>query len=399
MATIGLLRASDFAFPKDKAFPVPDCEHCDAALKVLEGYQAPGVKDAIIEALERRKASLKCSEQDADPDATEDADQVDELIPMDKINDLIDAYADALPGDDVVLEVTDETEDLLDDEDAAKKRPQDRPGGSNVGKHKTGPFCGPSGGAPKGSYPVNTRKRGAAALAFARHAPNPSGIKSCVCKHHPTLPACGKKKDGAEDLTAKMETLTAQAVELSTKLEQFQVDLESKDAQIEVQKEQLTVFEDDYRVLSEEIVALRNEQKNRLADRALELRLLGGENIEDVDAAREEFLAQEETEMRDAVGRLEDAFDFEGAAKRLNDGMAREPEGSVKDPTALTDGSGDDADAGQNSVPSRKDVMATYNRIHAQAGVKAAREFLDTVKELYGEHLEFKDDIEEDNNK
>ena len=77
--------------------------------------------------------------------------------------------------------------------------------------------------------------------------------------------------------------------------------------------------------------------------------------------------------------------------------MAREPEGSVKDPTALTDGSGDDTDAGQKSVPSRKDVMATYNRIHAQAGVKAAREFLDTVKKLYGEHLEFQDNEEDDN--
>lgn len=397
--TIGLLRASDFAFPKEKAFPIPDCEHCDAALKVLEGYKAPGVKDAIIEALDRRKKSMKCSEKDADPDNCDDdtKDAIEDKIPMDQINDFIDAYAAALPGDDEVLEVTDETEDLLDDEDQAKKRPQDKPGGSNVGKYKTGPFCGPSGGAPKGSYPVNTRKRAVAALAYARHAPNPSGIKSCVCRHHPGLPACGKKKDGAEDLAAKVEELTTQLADLTAELETFKATLEAKDAQIEVQQEQLTVFEDDYRVLSEEIVTLRNEQKNRLADRALELRQLGGENIEDVDAAREEFLAQDETEMRDAVGRLEDAFDFEGAAKRLNDGMAREPEGSVKDPTALTDGSGNDDESGQNTVPSRKDVMSTYNRIHAQAGVKAARDFLDIVKKKYGEHLEFQDTEEEDN--
>ena len=55
-----------------------------------------------------------------------------------------------------------------------------KPGGSNAGKYKKGPFCGPSGGAPQGTYPVNTRKRAIAAIAYARHAPNPAGIKSCV---------------------------------------------------------------------------------------------------------------------------------------------------------------------------------------------------------------------------
>ena len=67
-------------------------------------------------------------------------------------------------------------------------------GGSNKGKYKKGPFCGPSGGAPKGTYPVNTRKRAIAAIAYARHAPNPAGIKACVCRHWGDLPACKKKK-------------------------------------------------------------------------------------------------------------------------------------------------------------------------------------------------------------
>ena len=71
---------------------------------------------------------------------------------------------------------------------------RDKPGGSNAGKYKKGPFCGPSGGAPKGTYPVNTRKRAVAAIAYARHAPNPSGIKACVCRHWPSLPACKSKK-------------------------------------------------------------------------------------------------------------------------------------------------------------------------------------------------------------
>lgn len=66
-------------------------------------------------------------------------------------------------------------------------------GGSNVGKYKKVPvkdMAGPSGGAPKGSYPINTEKRAKAALAYAHNAPNPSGIKSAVHKKYPDL---GKK--------------------------------------------------------------------------------------------------------------------------------------------------------------------------------------------------------------
>ena len=71
---------------------------------------------------------------------------------------------------------------------------QKKSGGSNVGKYKTvskGEFAGPAGGAPKGSYPINTKKRAKAALAFAHNAPNPEGIKRAVHKKYPSL---GKKK-------------------------------------------------------------------------------------------------------------------------------------------------------------------------------------------------------------
>lgn len=71
-----------------------------------------------------------------------------------------------------------------------------KPGGSNVGEYKNvkkGDFCGPAGGAPKGSYPVNTKKRARAALAYARNAPNPEGIKKCVYRKYPEFKK-GKKK-------------------------------------------------------------------------------------------------------------------------------------------------------------------------------------------------------------
>jgi uncharacterized protein YdaT len=80
-----------------------------------------------------------------------------------------------------------------DEREALAAAAKEKPGGSNAGKYKKGPFCGPSGGAPRGTYPVNTRARAIAAIAYARNAPNPSGIKACVCRHYPDLGACSKK--------------------------------------------------------------------------------------------------------------------------------------------------------------------------------------------------------------
>lgn len=45
---------------------------------------------------------------------------------------------------------------------------------------KSSDFCGSAGGSCARSYPVNTPGRARAALAYARFAPNPKGIKSCV---------------------------------------------------------------------------------------------------------------------------------------------------------------------------------------------------------------------------
>jgi hypothetical protein len=61
-------------------------------------------------------------------------------------------------------------------------------GGSNVGKYKgVKAFAGPSGGAPKGSFPINTLKRAKSALKLAHNAPRPAGIKAAVYKKYPSL--------------------------------------------------------------------------------------------------------------------------------------------------------------------------------------------------------------------
>lgn len=119
-------------------------------------------------------------------------------VDWDKLGEEMETYAINLDGDDEML---------------AGEGAKDQSGGSNVGEYKKsdGPFCGPSGGAPKGTYPVGTKKRASAALAYARHAPNPSGIRKCVCKHWPDLPACkqGKTKDFLDNMRLSRDELNS----------------------------------------------------------------------------------------------------------------------------------------------------------------------------------------------
>jgi len=76
-------------------------------------------------------------------------------------------------------------------ESAAKvRRARSKPGGSNVGEYKSvakKSFAGPSGGAPAGSYPINTLARAKSALKLAHNAPNPAGIRRAVFKKYPSL--------------------------------------------------------------------------------------------------------------------------------------------------------------------------------------------------------------------
>lgn len=83
-------------------------------------------------------------------------------------------------------------------ESAAKvARARRKPGGSNVGKYKTvgkKSFAGTAGGAPKGSFPINTKKRAESALRLAHNAPNPAGIRRAVYKKYPSLRPKGGKR-------------------------------------------------------------------------------------------------------------------------------------------------------------------------------------------------------------
>ena len=80
------------------------------------------------------------------------------------------------------------------------------PGCTNADRNKypevkESDFCGREGGTRcDRSFPVNSPKRARAALAYARHAPNPEGIRRCVARkvrEHGWSDASGKIKMNA----------------------------------------------------------------------------------------------------------------------------------------------------------------------------------------------------------
>jgi type IV secretory pathway TrbL component len=71
---------------------------------------------------------------------------------------------------------------------ASVRSARTKPGGSNAGKYPSvKSFAGPSGSAPKGSYPINTRARAKSALQLAHNAPDPAGIRRAVVAKYPGL--------------------------------------------------------------------------------------------------------------------------------------------------------------------------------------------------------------------
>ena len=73
---------------------------------------------------------------------------------------------------------------------SVEQKLKSKPGGSNVGKYKNvskKSFAGPKGGAPQGSYPINTLARARSALAYAHNAPDPAGIRRAVYAKYPQL--------------------------------------------------------------------------------------------------------------------------------------------------------------------------------------------------------------------
>lgn len=67
-------------------------------------------------------------------------------------------------------------------------------GGSNVGKYKgVKAFAGPSGGAPAGSFPINTLSRAKAAIKLSGNAPRPAGIRAAVYRKYPQLKPSARK--------------------------------------------------------------------------------------------------------------------------------------------------------------------------------------------------------------
>lgn len=168
-------------------FPADTRTQVETGLSLLEGFEDSETKEMLLESLQ--KELEKFVDEAEETDSTED-------VLMSKINDMIDLYASALPGEDEELVVTEE-EVAADAEKVGSTKNKDKKGGSNAGKYSKaeGPFCGPSGGAPKGTYPVNTLKRAQAALRLSSHAPNPSGVRACVYRHWPKLKKDAKDND------------------------------------------------------------------------------------------------------------------------------------------------------------------------------------------------------------
>lgn len=72
---------------------------------------------------------------------------------------------------------------------AAERRK--KPGQSNLGKYPN--VAAKDFAGPDGTYPIDSRERGIAALSYAKNASNPEAIRRKVYKRYPDLKPKNKK--------------------------------------------------------------------------------------------------------------------------------------------------------------------------------------------------------------
>ena len=82
---------------------------------------------------------------------------------------------------------------------ATVRNARTKAGGSSAGDYPgVKKFAGPAGGAPAGTFPINTQKRARSALAYAHNAPDPAGIKRAVERAYPAMGKSQKRLEKAK---------------------------------------------------------------------------------------------------------------------------------------------------------------------------------------------------------
>lgn len=244
-------------------------------------------------------------------------------------------------------------------------------------------------------YPVNDCGHAKSAMAYAKKHNEASSVVACIRRKAKALgcPFNGKKDDW-DGWEAELDTILADFAEREA-AQDANTDPKPVEPVKPVVQDDATDDCDACKSYEEKVDALRQELKDiysefdcaqqahvedvekaktQLADALVVLDQLNGKEIEDLEKAKAEAAALSLEDLLKKADGLREALDMEVVLAKVNDGMARVPDGQVDDPT-LTDEGNQDPTVNDDEDPDKL-YRDKYNKIKDKEGLIAAGVFI-----------------------
>jgi len=252
---------------------------------------------------------------------------------------------------------------------------------------KTSTFCKPG----ERKYPVPDCNHARVAMAYAKKNNESSAVVSCIRRKAKALGCPFDEaeideilRDEAEragkttpaPTPAPAQETTAPAAECGC--DELRKELESTKDKLQSAQNELKDLHSEHDRTLESHVSELAQVKSLLADSLVKLEKISGKNINLEDAARE-VAAMPMVDLVKRVDGLKDSLKMDNVLKKLNDGMANNPEGTVENPT-LADSQAQTNLSADDSTDGFKVYRDTFKSIVAKEGTKKADEYVRKLK-------------------
>lgn len=347
------MKSSTFCDPKNRAFPVPDCAHVTAARRLLSRYQGGTSKDKISACIERKAKSLGCdsTKKDGDnPGTQEHKDAATEFTPID---------FSKIPAEQLDKEIFRSA--IVAEMNAVSLYEQMA--------------------ATTQNDSIKT-----ILLDIAKEEKTHIGEFQFMLVQLDEQQA-QELENGAQEAAAKIVIKRQDKVCESCQCLQAQVDNLTQGT--EMDDTMLDALEMDLAAANQEIVDLHQQLHGLMIDYMVDLKTLQDPTLLDADkhqALKNDLAGRQLVSLQDSLKDIRQAVDITKTTMKVNDGMARDPEGGVGDPTLAAPETEQQDAINTRSEGMKKWIMDTFMTIHAKDRV-AAQRFLDSAKVNYKEQF------------
>jgi hypothetical protein len=284
------LAKSTFCGP-GKSFPVPDCAHVVAARKLIGRYKGPGDKEAILACVSRKAKSMGCDKEKM-KDAIQEPTQAEILQTQTQ---------DGMTHVNVLSQLL----EIVRSQQWASM------------EHK----------------PLTEEQMGMLQELI-------SAIAQLATVEEVADAVLSEKGGLSQILSDKLESsLLDEVVKLETSLGEVRDEFEKSKVEVETLKDEIKVISQETEILRDSTVQAKTQYREIRADYLTLLRSLKDHSL----IKREDLMNLEDSALNSELDSLVKELDLLKIVEKLDDGMARNPTGTVENPIQIVDNSKENA--------------------------------------------------------